>query len=124
MFASRIGKLLYANRVNQIESLEHVEAWRVDKLISHLPVSGMTIGEVIFHTGSLPYDEDMLQHELVHVDQWRKFGSVGFIARYLGQFVWEFLRLAVRGDFRSIMFYAYHNIPLESEARDAEITTE
>ena len=124
MFASRIGKLLYANRVNQIELLGDVEAWRVDKLISHLPVVGMTIGEVIFHTGSLPYDEDLLQHELVHVAQWRKFGSIGFIARYLGQFVWEFLKLVVRGDFRNIMFYAYHNIPLESEARDAETTIE
>lgn len=120
MFASRIGKLLYANRVNQIELLGGVEAWRVDKLISHIPVAGMTIGEVIFHTGSLPYDEDMLQHELVHVDQWRKFGSIGFIARYLGQFVWEFLKLAVKGDFRNIMFHAYYNIPLEVEARDAE----
>lgn len=119
MFASRIGKLLYANRVNQIELLGGVEAWRVDKLISHIPVAGMTIGEVIFHTGSLPYDEDLLRHELVHVDQWRKFGSIGFIARYLGQFVWEFLKLVVKGDFRNIMFHAYYNIPLEVEARDA-----
>lgn len=90
MFASRVGKLLHANRVTSIT-----------------------------RHGDVALDAELLAHELAHVSQWRTFGSVGFATKYLLQFAREFLRLAFRGDFRNIMFHAYYNIPLEVEARDA-----
>jgi hypothetical protein len=69
---------------------------------------GITIGSlVIVRRGKAsPY---LLRHELVHVRQWRRFGVVGFAARYLGPYVlWR-----VRGkNHRN----AYLRIPLEIEA--------
>ena len=69
---------------------------------------GITIGSlVIVRRGQAsPY---LLRHELVHVRQWRRFGVVGFSARYVGPYVlWR-----LRGkDHRS----AYLRIPLEIEA--------
>lgn len=69
---------------------------------------GITLGSlVIVREGrDTPY---LLQHEQVHVRQWRRYGIVGFLVRYVG----EYLRWRLRGrDHRS----AYRRIPMEIEA--------
>lgn len=117
MFATYIAKLLHANRVTHIDYLGDIALWRVNRVMSRFPEGAMAIGNLIVYAGELT--PSVLEHELVHVGQWRTFGSVGFAARYLFQFTREFVRLALRGDFRNILFNAYYNIPLEAEARDA-----
>ena len=55
---------------------------------------------------SSPY---LLRHEAVHVRQWRRYGVVGFLVRYLSSYViWRLRRKGHRG--------AYLRIPLEVEA--------
>lgn len=69
---------------------------------------GITLGSlVIVRSGKAsPY---LLRHELVHVRQWKRYGAVGFGARYLGSYVvWRMRRKGHRG--------AYLRIPLEIEA--------
>lgn len=69
---------------------------------------GITIGSlVIVRRGKAsPY---LLRHELVHVRQWKRFGVVGFSARYLC----SYLAWRLRGkNHRN----AYLRIPLEIEA--------
>jgi hypothetical protein len=69
---------------------------------------GITLGSlVIVRRGKAsPY---LLRHELVHVRQWKRFGVLGFAARYLGPYaMWRLRRRDHRG--------AYLRIPLEIEA--------
>ena len=49
-------------------------------------------------------DEATLRHEAVHVEQWKRFGLLGFLVRYLW---WHFR-------------YGYQANPFEIEARRAE----
>jgi len=49
-------------------------------------------------------DERTLRHEQAHVEQWRRFGLLGFLVRYL----WSHFR------------YGYEGNPFEIEARRAE----
>ena len=49
-------------------------------------------------------DERVLRHEGVHVEQWRRYGLAGFLARYL----WYHFK------------YGYSGNPFEVEARRAE----
>jgi hypothetical protein len=68
----------------------------------------VTIGSlVIVRTGKA--SAYLLRHELVHVRQWRRYGVVGFSARYLACYVmWRLRRKGHRG--------AYLRIPMEIEA--------
>lgn len=68
----------------------------------------ITIGRlVIVRRGCL--SEYLLRHERVHVRQWRRHGSIGFLARYLGSYLlWRMRRKGHNG--------AYLRIPLEIEA--------
>lgn len=69
---------------------------------------GITLGSlVIVRRGKVtPY---LLRHEMVHVRQWRRYGPVGFGARYLGSYVvWRMRRKGHKG--------AYQRIPMEVEA--------
>jgi hypothetical protein len=51
----------------------------------------------------------LLLHEAVHVRQWRRYGVIGFLVRYLSSYaVWRVRRKGHRG--------AYLRIPLEIEA--------
>jgi len=51
----------------------------------------------------------LLRRELVHVRQWRRYGKIGFTARYLGSYlVWRLRRKGHRG--------AFLRVPLEIEA--------
>ena len=51
----------------------------------------------------------LLRHESVHVDQWRRHGRVGFLTKYL----WDYLRLRASGLPHQ---EAYRAIPFEKEA--------
>jgi hypothetical protein len=50
-------------------------------------------------------NKNWIKHELKHVEQYRRYGYLGFLARYL----WFSYK------------YGYYNNPLEIEARAAEI---
>ena len=51
----------------------------------------------------------LLRHEAVHVRQWKRYGMVGFLIRYLTSYaMWRIRRKGHRG--------AYLRIPLEVEA--------
>lgn len=54
-------------------------------------------------------NERLLQHELVHVEQWRRLGAFGFLVRYLGSYA----RWRLRGHGH---WDAYRRIGLEVEA--------
>lgn len=63
----------------------------------------ITLGShVLTREGTLA--ERVLRHEEKHVDQWRRFGLMGFLSRYL----WYHFR------------YGYDRNPFEVEARRAE----
>ena len=75
--------------------------------------SGMTIDRFVL----LLDDDDragtseLMAHELVHVRQWAEYGVVGFLRRYLGDYLrglWTHRRHRK----------AYLDIPFEAEARD------
>ena len=71
--------------------------------------AGITLGSLVIVRRGLADDEHLLRHELVHVRQWRRYGSVGFLVRYLGSYlVWRLRRKGHDG--------AYRRIPLEIEA--------
>lgn len=53
----------------------------------------------------------LILHELVHVEQWRRHGLVGFLLRYLGDYLRNLSRGAGRRD-------AYMAIGLERDARE------
>ena len=51
----------------------------------------------------------LIHHELVHVRQWRRYGAIGFLARYVGAYL--------RGRLRGLDHAgAYRRIPFEIEA--------
>lgn len=71
--------------------------------------AAITIGPVISVRTRAIGNERLLRHELVHVEQWRRFGVVGFLRRYLGAYlVWR-----LRGHGHRA---AYRRIPFEIEA--------
>ena len=51
----------------------------------------------------------LLRHELVHVRQWRRYGVIGFLTRYVGSYVHGRLRGYTHRN-------AYRRIPFEIEA--------
>lgn len=53
--------------------------------------------------------ERLLRHELVHVEQWRRYGLLGFLVRYVG----AYLRWRCRGYGH---WAAYRRIPFEASA--------
>ena len=68
-----------------------------------------TVGRFIFVRERAASSPRVLRHELVHVEQWRRLGVIGFAVRYLG----AYLRWRVR---RYPHWAAYRRIPLEIEA--------
>jgi hypothetical protein len=69
----------------------------------------ITLGSIIIVRHGYEESEHLLRHELVHVRQWRRYGWVGFVVRYLGSYLWW--RLCRKGHHG-----AYLRIPLEVEA--------
>ena len=71
--------------------------------------AAITIGRLVIVRRHAAGDERLLRHELVHVEQWRRYGAVGFLRRYLG----AYLRARWHGHNHR---EAYRRIPLEVEA--------
>jgi hypothetical protein len=71
--------------------------------------SATTVGRLIFVRPDAVDDEHLLRHELEHVRQYRERGLVGFLARYLR----DYLRWRARGYGH---WAAYRRIPFEVEA--------
>lgn len=71
--------------------------------------AAVTVGRLVIVRRSAATSSRLLRHELVHVEQWRRYGYVGFLRRYLGAYLAGRLRgYGHRG--------AYRRIPLEVEA--------
>lgn len=78
-------------------------------------VSAMTLGSTVFvdrvflaHSTQEGLSR-LIAHELMHARQWRRLGVVGFLASYLGDYLWARLRGLSHG-------MAYRQIRLEVEA--------
>ena len=71
--------------------------------------AGITLGRLVIVRRGHERSEYLIRHELVHVRQWRRFGIVGFLVRYVGAY--SIGRLRRRGHHG-----AYLRIPLEIEA--------
>ncbi len=75
---------------------------------------GITLGRFVFVTPG--YDNadgasSLLAHELVHVEQWKRLGTLGFLRQYLSSYV-SGLRAGLSPH------QAYRAIPLERQARE------
>jgi hypothetical protein len=71
--------------------------------------SAITFGPVVLIRRGSETSPYLIEHELVHVAQWRERGVLAFSARYLGAYaVWRLRRKGHRG--------AYVRIPFEVEA--------
>jgi hypothetical protein len=68
-----------------------------------------TLGSLVLVREGHQDDDHLLRHELVHVEQWRRHGAVGFLVRYLGPYGRARLR-------RYPHWAAYRRIPFEIEA--------
>lgn len=69
----------------------------------------VTLGSLVVIRRRAAGSARLLRHELVHVEQWRRFGFFGFVRRYLGAYVvWRLRWHSHRS--------AYRRIPLEVEA--------
>ena len=77
----------------------------------HLPrqADAMTIGRTIYVRPGHEASDALLAHELVHVRQWQQYGPIGFLRRYLS----DYLRFRVRG---LPHWAAYRRIGFECEA--------
>ena len=71
--------------------------------------SAITIGPLVCVRRGAAADARLLRHELVHVEQWRRHGVIGFLRRYLVSYAGWRLRGHAHWD-------AYRRIPLEIEA--------
>ncbi len=71
--------------------------------------AAITLGRLIIVRSRAAGSRRLLAHELVHVEQWRRHGALGFLARYLAAYV----RWRLRG---YPHWAAYRRIPFEVEA--------
>ena len=71
--------------------------------------AAITLGSVVIVRKRSAGNARLLRHEAVHVQQWRRFGVPGFLARYLTAY------LRGRVDFYP-HWAAYRRIPFEIEA--------
>lgn len=69
----------------------------------------ITLGPLVIVRKGSEQSPYLLRHEAVHVRQWRRYGVVGFVTRYVGSYaLWRLRGKGHRG--------AYLRIPLEIEA--------
>jgi hypothetical protein len=71
--------------------------------------AAITIGPVVSVRARWADDEHLARHEAVHVVQWRRYGVVGFLRRYVGAYLRWRLRFLPH-------WAAYRRIPFEVEA--------
>ena len=94
-------------RIVPIERREGYRLWEGGPLPRG--VDGITVGSLVIVRQGMAQSPLLLRHEQVHVRQWRRYGLVGFSARYVGSYVvWRMRRKGHHG--------AYLRIPLEIEA--------
>lgn len=76
--------------------------------------SGWTLGERVFIKPKLDesHRKRLVAHELVHVEQYRKHGIVGFLKQYFTDYAKNLVTCRKHRQ-------AYLDIPFEIEARDA-----
>ncbi len=87
----------------------HDDHWRWVGGPVPLGAAAITVGPLVSLRHQAAGDQRLLRHELVHVEQWRRHGVVGFLVRYLGSYgVW---RLRGHGHWD-----AYRRIPFEIQA--------
>jgi len=93
-----------------LKTHEHYKQLWVDKL----GACAVTIGSHIFYDLDKPYVEERIRkHERKHVEQYKKYGLLGFLMVY---FFWYILgRLNGKNHWQ-----AYYANPLEIEAKKAE----
>jgi len=72
----------------------------------HAGIAGTALGLFAFVKVD---DAGLVKHELVHVTQWRKYGSVMFLVLYVSHFIVNFVRY-------QNWWKAYFHIPFEIEA--------
>ena len=77
--------------------------------------AAMTLGRTVFVRADRVDDDRLLAHELVHVEQWKAYGRLGFLARYLSGYLRALVRLRRHRA-------AYLAIPFEAEARERSVT--
>jgi hypothetical protein len=71
--------------------------------------SAITLGRLVSVRRGRAASERLIRHELVHVEQYRRLGVVGFLCRYLAAYArWRLRGYGHRG--------AYRRIPLEASA--------
>ena len=87
----------------------HSDHWRLVGGPVPPGARAITLGSLIVVRTRAASSTRLLRHELVHVRQWRRFGALGFLRRYLGAYV----RWRVRG---YPHWAAYRRIPFEVEA--------
>ena len=71
--------------------------------------SGITVGRVVSVRRGKETSTRLLRHELVHVEQYRRHGLLGFLRRYVA----AYLRWRLRGYGH---WAAYRRIPFEASA--------
>ena len=86
-----------------------VRTWRGDVAAMTLPWGIYVRSEAL--GGDPGRLANLLSHELVHVRQWREFGPIGFLSRYLGDY-WSGRRKGLGHN------EAYLAIRFEREARE------
>ena len=85
--------------------------WIVEVPVLSPGADAMTLGRMVLLRRGHTASRELLAHELGHVQQWSRFGTVGFLRRYLGAYARNLARLrSHRG--------AYLAIPLEVEASE------
>lgn len=64
-----------------------------------------TLGSLILMRPNGVGDQRLLRHELWHVRQWRRHGALGFLRRYVGDYLrWRLRRYGHLGAYRRIRF--------------------
>ena len=80
-----------------------------------LKVSGVTLGRHVYYAQEASQVSHRLrQHEMIHVEQYRKYGLIRFLFRYFK----EYFRFRLKG---YTHYQAYLEISFEKEARLKEM---
>jgi len=73
----------------------------VGAILALTPYCAITFGQHIYFR-DYSVNPDILDHELIHVEQYKRYGFIGFLIRYIYY----------------LLKYGYYNNPLEVEARE------
>lgn len=128
--ASLFGYTLYQKTYTNLHVYLTNDTLLAVKGIRLIPINAaaITFGEVILATDKYCKNsciDLVLRHEFIHVDQYRRLGSLRFFALYL----WYYLvyivahigscrAISLMNCLRTLNVEAYENIPFEVEARE------